>query len=153
MLTLACVPLLALVGSASAIPHINRNQHGIILAPRQTETPTPTPASPTDAWVSVDPSGRPSTVTPVLTTINGTPTVISGAPYDLTGTVFTQTRHDAKITTSTGAAPRPTANSKDGSGAFAVCHNLDGDSAPFCEPKNNATIYPDGTHYSMSSLS
>jgi len=112
------------------------------LLPRQTQSA----ANPTDLWVTVDESGRPKTVTPILTTISGTPTIISGAPYQVTGTVFTQTRADVKITTSTGAE-QPKATGSDGSGSFALCRNRDGDHAPFCEPKNNATIYPGATHY------
>jgi len=142
--------LLILSGTASAVPHVNRSTHTIAIAARQTDAPA-TPADPTAPWVTVDESGRPKTVTPVLTTISGTPTIISGAPYELTGTVFTQTRFDAIITTSTGVAAAPTANKGDGSGAFALCHNTEGDFAPFCEPKNNASIYPDNTRYSMSS--
>ncbi|KAK0631957.1 hypothetical protein B0T14DRAFT_490407 [Immersiella caudata] len=131
--------LLSLFDTVSAAPHVNRN----VVAARQADAPTP--ASPTDVWVTVDESGRPKTVTPVLTTISGTPTVISGAPYEITGTVFTQTRN-AAITTSTGV-PAPTATGKDGSGSFALCKKPEGDFAPFCEPKNNATIYPGKTHY------
>ncbi|KAK0657370.1 hypothetical protein B0T16DRAFT_452841 [Cercophora newfieldiana] len=136
--------LSTLCDTVAAVPHVNRGMHAIAIAARQTDAPA-TPASPTDPWVSVDESGRPKTVTPVLTTIDGTPTVISGAPYELTGTVFTQTRN-AAITTSTGV-PAPTATGKDGSGSFALCKKPEGDFAPFCEPKNNATIYPGKTHY------
>ncbi|KAK1757357.1 hypothetical protein QBC47DRAFT_375772 [Echria macrotheca] len=131
---------LLLANTASAFP---KHAHAAVVVPRQQ---TQTAANPTDAWVSVDPSGVPKTITPVLTTISGTPTIISGAPYEVTGTVFTQTRADAKITTSTGAA-QPQATGSDGSGSFAACQNRDGDSAPFCEPKNNASIYPGATHY------
>lgn len=136
---------LLLLGTASAIvvPNGNRNNHAVVMAPRETQTA----ANPTDVWVSVDQSGNPQTVTPVLTTVSGTPTVISGAPYDVTGTVFTTTAN-AAVTTSTGV-PQPVATGAGGGGAFALCHNTAGDFAPFCEPKNNDTIYPGATHYSM----
>ncbi|KAK5663766.1 hypothetical protein OQA88_4197 [Cercophora sp. LCS_1] len=129
-----------LTTTVSAIPNPNNVHHAV--APRQTQSAV----NPTDAWVTVDESGKPKTITPVLTTISGTPTIISGAPYEVTGTVFTSTRADVKLTTITGAA-QPKATGADGSGAFAVCHNLDGPFAPFCDPQNNATLYPDGTYY------
>ncbi|KAK3945446.1 hypothetical protein QBC46DRAFT_445354 [Diplogelasinospora grovesii] len=106
-------------------------------------------AAETEAWVTVDESGVPKTVTPVVSTINGTPTIISGAPHDVTATVFTRTAN-AVVTTSTGdaAASTPTAADSSGSGAFATCQNTDASNyAPFCTPANNATLYPGSTYY------
>ncbi|KAK3362623.1 hypothetical protein B0T25DRAFT_10494 [Lasiosphaeria hispida] len=146
---------LLLVGMGSAIPAVSvvavrENNHAavdIAIAPRQTEEPVPTPANPTALWVSVDESGNPKTMTPVLTTINGTSTILSGAPYDVTGTVFTKIDSKASVTTSTGIAQATAANSN-GSGAFALCRTTDDDPfKPFCEPRNNATMYPGSTQY------
>ncbi|KAI0810032.1 hypothetical protein GGR55DRAFT_647727 [Xylaria sp. FL0064] len=98
-----------------------------------------------DPWVTVDQDGMATTITPVLSTISGTPTVVSGAPHDITATVFTYTSY-GKIYTSTGTAPGPTATSKS-AGSFGVCHNLDGDYAPWCRPEFNTTLYVGTTYY------
>ncbi|KAI2463171.1 hypothetical protein F4781DRAFT_437696 [Annulohypoxylon bovei var. microspora] len=118
-----------LLSSASAVPN---------LRPRQTD-------SALEPWVTVDADGKPSTVTPVLTTISGTATVISGAPHDLTATVFTETNY-GKVSTSTGTAPIATATGGD-AGSFQVCHNKDGDNAPWCQPTDGAPLYPGTTYY------
>ena len=141
-LTMLPATWLLLLGTASAVvivPNSDRDDGVVAMAPRQTR------AAAIDPWVTVDESGRPKSVTPVLTTVSSTPTVVSGAPYDVTGTVFTKTAY-AVVTMSTGAA-QPVATGADGSGAFAVCRNTDGAFAPFCEPRNNATLYPGSTHY------
>ncbi|TPX09318.1 uncharacterized protein E0L32_009510 [Thyridium curvatum] len=122
-----------LLGTASAAPRIAVPT----LAPR---------ADPTDLWVTVDESGKPVTVTPVLTTISGTPTVVSAAPHEITGTVFTQT-DNGNVRTSTGDAPPPEATGKDGSGVFPVCKNVDGANAPFCQPEKGDTLTPGKTYY------
>lgn len=106
-----------------------------------------TPADPTDLWVTVDESGRPRTVTPIHTTISGTPTVISGAPNDVTATVITRTNM-GEISTSTGEPPLPTATASKGAGAFRVCDNKDGPNAPFCLPTEGSSLYPGTTYYS-----
>lgn len=103
----------------------------------------------TDPWVSVDTSGEPVTVTPVVTVVDGATTTISAAPNDLTATVVTKTDH-AEKTTSTGTAPpEPTATNKDGTGSFLVCNNADGVNAPFCQPSQNSSLYPGTTYYGM----
>lgn len=104
-------------------------------------------ANPTDPWVTVEESGQPKTVTPVLTTISGTPTIISGAPNDVTGTVFTRTSM-GEVSTRTGDPPIPTATATGGAGSFPVCHNKDGDKAPFCLPTMGTSLYPGTTYYS-----
>ncbi|KAK0730351.1 hypothetical protein B0H67DRAFT_638865 [Lasiosphaeris hirsuta] len=149
------VAWLLLAGTGFAMPAVGdvavrKNNHAVVnmIAVRQTaDTPVPTPANPTAPWVSVDESGNPKTVTPVLTTISGTSTIISGAPYDVTGTVFTKVDSKASVTTSTGIAQATAANAN-GSGAFALCHTTDDNPLkPFCEPRNNATMYPGSTQY------
>ncbi|KAI1817246.1 hypothetical protein GGS20DRAFT_534253 [Poronia punctata] len=92
-------------------------------------------------WVTVNEDGKPSTVTPVMSTISGTPTLISGAPHDLTASVFTYTSY-GKVITSTGPPPQPTANGK-GATSVWVCHNLDGENAPWCLPTGKEPMYKD----------
>ena len=133
------LPAFLLLGAVAAIP-----------APQ----PAPTPVVDAredkpnlDPWVTVNESGQPKTVTPVLTTISGTPTVISPAPYELTGTVFTQT-DNGDVRTTTGPAPLPTATNAGGGGVFDLCRNTDADKlAPFCLPSDHATLYPDSVYY------
>jgi len=103
--------------------------------------------SATEPWVKVDENGKPKTVTPVFTTIDGTPTVVSAAPHAITATVFTKTAH-GEIRTSTGVPPPKATNKKNGSGAFGVCKNLDGEFKPFCEPADKKTLNPGGVYYS-----
>lgn len=129
-----------LIGAAMAIP-----------------APAPEPTAPvallqaradaTDAWVTVDKTGLPTTVTPVVTVSDGTTTTISAIPTVLTATVLTRTEY-GQLTTSTGTSPaEPTATNKKGAGAFLVCSNADGDYAPFCEPAKNSSLYPGTTYY------
>ncbi|KAI0399080.1 hypothetical protein F4802DRAFT_591083 [Xylaria palmicola] len=101
-----------------------------------------------EPWVTVNDDGKPSTVTPVLTTVSGTPTVVDGAPHDVTATVFTYTSY-GKIVTSTGEPPGPTATSTgdDGAGSFAQCSNLDGEFAPWCHPDGESPLYVGTAYY------
>jgi hypothetical protein len=101
--------------------------------------------APLEPWVTVNEDGKPSTITPVLTTISGTPTVISGAPHDITANVFTYTSY-GKIITTTSSPPLPTPTGDDDGGAFPPCHNLDGDNAPWCLPRLDEPLYV-GTRY------
>lgn len=112
----------------------------------------PPPTTPTGAlapWVSVDESGQPKTITPILTTISGTPTTLPPAPFAVTASVLTQTRPDAKLTTSTGpSAPEATSPNGSSGGAFPICTNTPPSFlAPFCSPENNSTLHPGVTHY------
>lgn len=116
--------------------------------PAQAEAPAPTPAielraEATDAWVSVDKTGLPTTITPVVSAGS----TISAIPTELTATVLTRTAY-GELTTSTGTvAAQPTASNKKGKGAFLVCSNPDGDYAPFCEPAKNSSLYTGTTYY------
>ena len=108
-------------------------------------SPAPAPAAdtttatlqPTNAWVSVDSDGAAKTITPVLTTISGTPTVLSAKPT-VSGTA------------SSSEPPEATATS--GAGSFPVCSNLDGAFAPFCAPSNGSTLNPGATYYGRFSM-
>ncbi|KAF7553625.1 hypothetical protein G7Z17_g3509 [Cylindrodendrum hubeiense] len=104
-------------------------------------------ADQTAAWVTVDDEGQPeATHTPSMTVIGTSTSVENGAPHDITATVYTITKL-GKVTTSTGEPPNPTAKAKNGQGAFARCHNTDGDNAPFCEPSSNSTLFIGSTYY------
>ncbi|KAI1174809.1 hypothetical protein F4777DRAFT_552533 [Nemania sp. FL0916] len=115
--------------------------------PRATDAPEP---DATDAalepWVTVQDDGTPSTVTPVLTTISGTPTVLSGAPHDVTATVFTYTSY-GKVITSTGTTPPEPTATHDAAGSFALCNNEDGPLAPWCRPDGEDPLYVGTTYY------
>ena len=130
-----------LLAATHALPNSSPHQ------PRATDAAEVTDAADTalEPWVTVDESGKPSTVTPVLSTISGTPTVISGAPHDVTATVYTYTSL-GKVITSTGAPPAPTAGSSK-TGTFELCENKDGDYAPWCRPQFNSTLYVGTTYY------
>lgn len=104
-------------------------------------------AEATAAWVSVDDEGQPeSTYTPSATVVDGTTSYVNGAPHDLTASVYTYTSR-AKLTTSTGEPPNPTATAKSGQGAFARCHNLKGDKAPLCDPAVDSRLLVGNTYY------
>ncbi|KAK4116301.1 hypothetical protein N656DRAFT_774527, partial [Canariomyces notabilis] len=137
-LSAAWLLLLLLVGTTSAAPA--RDQ---ALAARQA-------AQPTDPWVTVDEDGHARTITPVLATVSGVPTLLSAAPYEVTATVFTMRPWGYK-TTSTGAA-QPVATNDKGAGAFAACRSSsigDGgeDFKPFCLPKHQDTYYTGPMHF------
>ncbi|CAK7262935.1 hypothetical protein SEPCBS119000_000228 [Sporothrix epigloea] len=94
---------------------------------------TTTPALlPTKAWVSVGSDGVAKTITPVLTTVSNTPTVISAEP--------------TTSNTASSSAP-PAATATNGAGSFPVCSNADGDFAPFCAPSNGSSLLPGATYY------
>ncbi|ESZ94970.1 hypothetical protein SBOR_4653 [Sclerotinia borealis F-4128] len=94
-------------------------------------------------WVTVDASGLASTVTPILTTVDGKMTTIDAAPATLTATGTSSTSEATSGTsTSDGAVPTST-----GGGAFELCHNLKGKFAPFCKPDNGSSVYVDETYY------
>ncbi|KAI1262885.1 hypothetical protein F5Y18DRAFT_396565 [Xylariaceae sp. FL1019] len=122
-----------LLASSYAMPHITE------LQPRATD-------SALEPWVTVGTDGSAVTVTPVQTTVDGTPTIVSAAPHDLTATVYTET-YNLGISTTTGAPPQPTATNTDGSGSFSICNNLDGDMAPWCEPTAQDPLYVGTTYY------
>ncbi|KAM4058112.1 hypothetical protein HRG_010934 [Hirsutella rhossiliensis] len=103
---------------------------------------------PTAPWVSVNDEGQPvKTVTPSVATVSGTPSVVDGAPHDLTASVYSWTSYGL-ITTSTGAPPNPTATkASTPEGAFSRCFNQKDDFAPFCRPLYNSTLLTSNTFY------
>lgn len=121
---------------------------GVGAMPAQDPSPAPTRAielraDATDAWVSVDKTGLPTTVTPVVS--GGT--TLSAIPTALTATVLTRTAYGELTTSSGTAAALPTASNKKGKGAFLVCSNKDGDYAPFCEPSRDSSLYTGTTYF------
>ncbi|KAI0393750.1 hypothetical protein F5Y17DRAFT_431237 [Xylariaceae sp. FL0594] len=125
---------------------------GLALASSAYAVPNPVEPRATDAalepWVTVNADGEPATITPVLSTISGTPTIISGAPHDLTAEVFTYTSY-GKVITTTSSAPlaTPTGTGDNQAGAFSRCHNLDGANAPWCLPKIDEPLYVGRRYY------
>ncbi|KAI5462128.1 hypothetical protein BGZ63DRAFT_354292 [Mariannaea sp. PMI_226] len=104
-------------------------------------------ADPTNAWVTVDDEAQPEqTFTPSAKVVDGTTEYEDGAPHDLTATLYTMTEWGVK-TTSTGPPPNPTAQGKNGQGAFSRCHNKDGTNAPLCAPAADSTLLVDSTYY------
>ena len=101
----------------------------------------------TSVWVSVDASGQPTTVTPVVTTLDGSRTVVNGAPAEAADEVVTQTS-DGTVVTSTRAAPLATASNAAGAGSFAPCENPDGEFAPFCSVGGGGPLLVGNTYYS-----
>lgn len=102
---------------------------------------------PTDAWISVDKSGKPTSVTPVVTVSDGVATTISAIPPELTATELTRTEY-GELTVSTGTAPAlPTAENGKGKGFFLACSSVDVEDAPFCEPSAGSDLYPGTTYY------
>ncbi|ORY70247.1 uncharacterized protein BCR38DRAFT_421515 [Pseudomassariella vexata] len=139
---LAAVALLAT--TITAIPNPVQPEDVPTTTPSATATTINTDS---DAlWVTVDSDGKPSTVTPIRTTISGTPTLLSGAPNKLTATVQTHTIH-GQVTTSTGAAPLATATAAGGAGSFEICTNESGPLAPWCIPTDGMPLYPGSTYY------
>ncbi|KAG0652032.1 hypothetical protein D0Z07_0908 [Hyphodiscus hymeniophilus] len=95
--------------------------------------------SPLDSWVSVDASGNPvATVNPTLTTIDGVATIINANP----GATTSITGDSKPTSTLSGAVATST-----GGGSFPLCHNKDGDFAPFCLPNNASSVYVGETYY------
>lgn len=110
----------------------------------------------TAEWVTVDASGRPATVTPVITPgVDGLATTVSAAPEELTATVVTRTESSVATTSTGTAAPAPTAggDDEDGhggeAGSYLVCNNADGLYFPFCEPAQNSSLYNGTTYYGV----
>jgi hypothetical protein len=91
--------------------------------------------------VTVDASGRGSTVTPVLTTINGVATTLNASPAAQTATT-TAADGSAATTTLDDTSATQTAG-----GSFEVCYNPSGDFAPFCKPDNGSSVWVDYTYY------
>jgi hypothetical protein len=94
-------------------------------------------------WVTVDANGRGSTVTPVLTTINGMATTLNPSPAAPTASATTTATDDSAATTTSG----DTSVTQTATGSFEVCHNLAGAFVPFCTPDNGSSVWVDSTYY------
>ncbi|OBT81532.1 hypothetical protein VE02_09558 [Pseudogymnoascus sp. 03VT05] len=108
--SVALLGLASFAPSALAVPGYRRDNSGL------------------EPYITVNPDGAASTVTPVATTINGIATTINASPS----------------ATTTGAGAQET---QAGGSSFDVCHNKDGPSAPFCVPTNGTHLEPRSTYY------
>ncbi|KAG6007980.1 hypothetical protein E4U21_005214 [Claviceps maximensis] len=130
---------LALCGTTMAGPSVHE------LEPRDGDNDNDLANAP---WVVVNDEGAPATVyTPMVTTIDGTPTPVNPAPHDLTASVYTITNY-GHVYTTTQSPPNPmVTNVKTNEGFFSRCYNKNGPYAPFCRPTHNSSIYVDYTYY------
>ena len=118
-----------LLSAASALPN---------LVPRETDAAF-------RPWVSVDDDGVPETITPVSSTVSGTPTLVDAAPARVTGSVLTIPYYETTITSSGTPFPAPTG---DVSGAFYPCTSQDGEEgAPWCFPHDGDRLNPGRSYY------
>ncbi|KAL0468967.1 hypothetical protein QR685DRAFT_321200 [Neurospora intermedia] len=125
---LSAATWLMLSGTSSAMPAgVFESTEASITGSSTATAVAPDITALTALWTTVNDRGRPITVTPVLTTIDGTPTVISAAPVPTS---------DDEIIIDDELPPFE----KTGSGAFEQCHNKDGPYAPFCEPSHGQNI-------------
>src|SRR5690242_12604354 len=100
-----------------------------VAAPAPDTATTQQVANPADPFVTVDEAGIRRTVTPIMTTINGVPTLLTPAPQpDVTGSV---------LATGTDDVAQPAATDDKGAAAGAACSNTAGAFKPFCQPKHN----------------
>ncbi|RFU25756.1 hypothetical protein B7463_g10588, partial [Scytalidium lignicola] len=98
-----------------------------------------------DPWVSVDASGNPvATYTPRETTIDNVATTINPVPARLTAAPTTTSFSDDKPTVTSDGGTEPT---ETGGGSYQVCHNANGQFAPFCKPDNGSSVYVGDTYY------
>lgn len=131
--------VLALCNAAVAIPAADG------LHARDGDNDNDLPNAP---WVLVGDEAQPTkTLTPGVSTIDGSPTPINAAPHDLTASAYTITNY-GHVYTTTQHAPNPTVtNTKTNEGAFSRCYNKEGQYAPFCRPTHNSSIYVGFTYY------
>ncbi|KAK4108870.1 hypothetical protein N656DRAFT_783829 [Canariomyces notabilis] len=117
------------------------------LALPQAGTTVPAAAVP---WVTVDPSGGASTVTPVVFTTEGQRTTVQEAPASLLSTAtYTLSPPGRPASTYTGLAPVASATGSAADGVFLACGNANnvGPDEPFCLPKSGSVLYPGRTYY------
>lgn len=134
---LSAATWLMLSGTSSAMPAgVFESTEASITGSSTATAVAPDITALTALWTTVNDRGRPITVTPVLTTIDGTPTVISAAPVPTS---------DDEIIIDDELPPFE----KTGSGAFEQCHNKDGPYAPFCEPSHGQNISINTDQHSM----
>ncbi|KAK4185773.1 hypothetical protein QBC35DRAFT_388790 [Podospora australis] len=112
-----------------------------------TAAPAPLP------WVTVNPSGSATTITPQVITTEGHISTVSQAPGELLSTVtytFSSTDNGGGTSTYTGLAPvaQPTDITEPG-GVFLACHSDKGNDAPFCLPRSGTTLVAGKSYYSM----
>jgi hypothetical protein len=130
----------ALAGSALLL----RCQRALALP--QVNEVVPPPAS---AWVTVDNSGVPVTIHPVVMTTNGAVTTASPPPAYLLSTATYTMLPSGLASTKTGLPPVATASGPDEEGNFLACTKYQGPGGPFCQPEPGTLLYPGSTYYGM----
>lgn len=105
-------------------------------------------------WVTVDPSGVASTVTPAVITTQGHRATVLEAPSSLISTATYTVSPDGRLSTYTGLPPVAEATGSSEAGVFLACgsENNVGPDEPFCQPKRGSTLQPGRTYYSMAPL-
>ncbi|KAM7196970.1 Protein of unknown function (DUF4448) domain containing protein [Rhypophila sp. PSN 637] len=104
-------------------------------------------------WVTVDPIGLATTITPTVFTTNDVRTTANAPPDDLTSTAtYTLspggTDRPDLASTYTGLAPVASATStSDEGGSFLACNRGQGTDEPFCLPKRGSILHPGRTYY------
>ncbi|KXX82745.1 hypothetical protein MMYC01_200837 [Madurella mycetomatis] len=100
-------------------------------------------------WVTVDPSGVASTVTPAVITTQGHRATVLEAPSSLISTATYTISPDGRLSTYTGLPPVAEATGSTEAGVFLACGNENnvGPDAPFCQPRRGSTLHPGRTYY------
>ncbi|KAK3315867.1 hypothetical protein B0H66DRAFT_604176 [Apodospora peruviana] len=128
---------LAAISSALALPQPQDSSSAGGVAP-----------APVIPWVSVDTSGFPHTVTPVVSVDgNGALTTLDNPPDSLTATATYTLSPNGHASTYTGLPPVATPTGDNGAGTFLACDRGQGDDEPFCEPERGAILHPGQTYY------
>ncbi|GAB1315409.1 hypothetical protein MFIFM68171_05619 [Madurella fahalii] len=132
---------LAVAAAATLLQHSQRS-----LALPQVGT---TVAAAPRPWVTVDPSGVASTVTPAVITTQGHRATVLEAPSSLISTATYTISPDGRPSTYTGLAPVAEATGSTEAGVFLACGNDNaiGPDAPFCQPRRGSTLHPGRTYY------
>ena len=104
------------------------------------------------AWVTVDPSGVASTVTPAVITTEGQRATVLEPPASLLSTATYTLSPNGHASTYTGLAPVASATGANDAGVFLACTTNQGIDEPFCLPKSGSTLHPGHTYYSTSPL-
>lgn len=98
-------------------------------------------------WVTVNDNGQGSTITPTVTTVDGSVQTVSPPPSSLTESTTFVVSVGGTTTTTTGLPPVATATGNSEAGAFLVCDNQQGADAPFCQPQDGLVMAGRTTYY------
>ena len=102
-------------------------------------------------WITVNPAGAASTVSPKVITTEGHRTTLNAPPASLLSTSAWTLSLGSSITIYTGLSPVAGSTSHDEDGAaFLACSSNVGLYEPFCLPRAGSVLYPGRTYYSAS---